>query len=153
MVTIEEKTEISTSEKSYIENLWNSEFPAVSKLPENKELDYFLKDTTDHRFYFLKVNGELAGWGFKFKRYSGTWFVLAVERQHQSKGLGSKLLSEIKKNETEINCWSIDENIYSKTDGTPYRPPNDFLKANGLQPLENIRGHDGKVSAIKFKSS
>lgn len=153
MVTIEEKTEISTSEKNYIEKLWNSEFPAVSKLAENKELGFFLKDTTDHRYYFLKINGELAGWGFKFKRYSGTWFALAVERQHQGKGLGSKLLTEIRKNETEINCWSIDEPIYTKEDGTTYRPPTEFLKANGLTPCENIRGFDGKVSAIKFKSN
>ncbi len=116
MVTIEEKTEISTSEKDFIQRIWNSEFPAVSKLDENKEHDFYLKKTTDHRYYFLKVNGELAGWGFKFKRYSGTWFVLAIERQHQGKGLGSKLFNEIKKNENEINCWDIDENIYNKAD-------------------------------------
>lgn len=153
MVTIEEKTRISTSEKDFIQRIWNSEFPAVSKLDENKEHDFYLKKTTDHRYYFLKVNGELAGWGFKFKRYSGTWFVLAIERQHQGKGLGSKLFNEIKKNENEINCWAIDENIYTKADGSLYCSPKDFLKANGMTPLENIRGHDGKLSAIKFKSS
>ena len=51
MVTIEEKTEISTSEKDFIQRIWNSEFPAVSKLDENKELEFYLKKTTDHRYY------------------------------------------------------------------------------------------------------
>jgi len=150
MLNIDEKTEISTSEEDIILRLWNSEFPVKSMLSDFRDFELNFVDTFDWHHYFIYKDDKIIGWGFKFLRYSGTWFVMVIDRIFQRQGYGKILLNNMLQQENEVNCWVIDYENYERTDGSCYPPPIKFLMANGFSPLKDIRGFNGKVSALKF---
>ena len=150
MINVDEKTELSTSEKSLVVDLWNNEYPAQVILKGIHELDLYYSNITNARHFLLHEGELIIGWASKFERAREKWFLIIVHRDFQHKGIGRELLHYIIKDEENLNGWVVDHNDYKKSDGTTYQSPLSFYAKNGFEIFENTRVFNGKINAIKI---
>jgi GNAT superfamily N-acetyltransferase len=77
-------------------------------------------------------NGFIDGWLMTFLREGKRNFALLVSDAKQGRGIGTALVKEMQKNETDVLGWIILSNDYVKTDGSVYFSPADFYKKSGF---------------------
>ena len=77
-----------------IDLLWNVAYPRQLK----DRLVLLLTDNTKTiHFYRLDKSGKIIAWSVLFEKEQDLRFSILVSREHQKKGLGSALLTEMKK--------------------------------------------------------
>lgn len=138
--------------KSQIFDLWNSEYPDKLSFQGMSEFENYLKNLKILRHFMLKNKTNLlVAWGMTFERDSEKWFAIIVTTKMKGKGLGRKILDEIKNTETTLNGWVIDHNGDRKTNGQEYISPLKFYEKCGFRIIENERLEHDKISAVKIK--
>jgi len=142
------KTKILTfKQKEEVNELWNNE-----RHSELSDLENYLYNLNDqHHILLIGKNGIIKGWYFDFIRDDEKWFVMILDSKVQGKGLGTALLNQAKKKESELNGWVIDHNNNKKQNGDFYKSPIEFYKKNGFEILSDTRLELEKISAVKIK--
>lgn len=115
---------------------------------EDREMPgyYFKKNIKDKDFTILiaESEGRIAGFTtFEYRRWNNTIYVytMYIVKESQSKGIGSKLLSEIIKRAKDLKA----RKIFLDTKGTN-KKAIDFYKKKGFQKAGSINDYykDGK---------
>ncbi len=101
--------------------------------------------------YILRnENNEIEAWACKFERDSEKWFAVILDEKLHGKGKGTEILNLIKDNETNLNGWVIDKEIFLKQNGEIYRSPLNFYTKNSFKVCQGIRVDNEKLSAVKI---
>ncbi len=147
------KTEnLTDAQKHRIVELWNAEYPARLRHSGVASFDEYLSKLGNPEHYLLTDDGEnLKGWLACFVRDEARWFAMIVDSSEQKKGFGSRLLSEVKKFENEINGWAIDGEGETKANGEKYPSPLGFYEKNGFEILPEIKFESETMSAVKIR--
>ncbi|OEK01508.1 hypothetical protein BFP97_08225 [Roseivirga sp. 4D4] len=148
---IQEVSTLSDSQKTAIVALWNQEYPIQVHYQNESEFDQYLNNLSDIKHFLLYPEAnKLRGWAITFLRDNERWFAIIIDTEIHSRGYGRSLLSKLKKDNTVLNGWVVNENQYKKSDGTVYQSPLPFYLKNGFEllPSESI---DKKISAIKIR--
>jgi hypothetical protein len=68
------------------------------------------------------MNNEnvIGGWAFLFDRDGERWFAIILSEILQGRGVGRKILDQLKQTESELNGWVIDHNSDKKINGSVY---------------------------------
>ena len=93
----------------------------------------------------------ILGWAFKFERENQKWFAIILSEIIKQKGLGRKMLNELKKEEQVLNGWVIDHNKDKKKNGEQYVSPLKFYEKCDFEILVDQRLELDKISAVKIK--
>lgn len=145
---------LSETEKQSIVRLWNAEYPAKLRHTGTDSLDEYLSKLGNPEHYLLTDENEnVKGWLACFVRDGEKWFAMIVDSSEQKKGYGSRLLSEVKKFEPEINGWAMDHEKDLKANGETYLSPIGFYLKNGFRVLSDVRRETETMSAVKIKWS
>lgn len=91
------------------------------------------------------------GWALTFERENEKWFAIILSEKIKGKGLGRKMLNELKKEEQVLNGWVIDHNNDKKKNGQQYISPLKFYEKCGFIILSDVRLELDKISAVKIK--
>ncbi|WP_223551313.1 MULTISPECIES: GNAT family N-acetyltransferase [Aestuariivivens] len=135
-----------------IRMLWNNEYPTGLNHKTLKGFeDYLTKLSGQSHILVINENKEIIGWYFDFIRNREKWFVILLDSKHQGKGLGTKILSMVKKKEIELNGWVIDHNDDRKKNGEVYKSPLKFYLKNGFERLADDRLILDNISAVKIR--
>ena len=147
------KTEtLSDAQKERIVELWNAEYPARLRHSGIASLDEYLSKLGAPEHYLLADENEnIKGWLACFVRDEAKWFAMIVDSSEQKKGYGSRLLSEVKKFESEINGWAIDGETDTKASGEKYLSPLGFYEKNGFEIFPQVRLENEQMSAVKIR--
>lgn len=78
------------------------------------------------------------------------WFAIILDHQIQGKGNGSLLINELKKNNSSLNGWVIDQENEAKHNKEFYKSPMPFYIKNGFTILTEIRIENEKMSGVKI---
>lgn len=150
-MNIEKTTNLTAGQKEAIYMLWNSEYPAQLQYTRMAELDNYLNNLQDPSHYFATDDEyKVAGWAFVFKREGEMWFAIIVASTWQGKGVGTRLLNELKQDNPVLNGWVTDHERYTKYNGTPYPSPLPFYLKNDFTICSDIRLEVEKLSAVKI---
>lgn len=95
----------------------------------------------------------ILGWALKFERENEKWFAIILSEIIKGKGLGRKMLNELKKEEQVLNGWVIDHNNDKKKNGQLYVSPLKFYEKCDFEIIVNERLELDKISAVKIKWS
>ncbi|SDF95518.1 Acetyltransferase (GNAT) domain-containing protein [Pedobacter terrae] len=145
-------TELDDYTKKQVFDLWNSEYPEKLAYNELAEFDDYLENLTNLNHFLLESNEDLVlGWALTFRRDNEAWFAIILSEKIKGKGLGRKMLNEIKRNEKVLNGWVIDHHNDLKKNGTVYYSPLKFYEKCGFEILSEIRLELDKISAVKIK--
>jgi GNAT superfamily N-acetyltransferase len=147
------KTEnLSDAQKQSIVELWNNEYPAKLRLSGIASFDEYLSKLGNPMHYLLTDESDvIKGWLACFMREGEKWFAMIVDTSEQKKGYGSRLLSEVKRHETEFNGWVMDHERDTKANGETYASPLGFYLKNDFEILSDIRLESETMSAVKIK--
>lgn len=149
---ITKQIELNDTQKEQIFELWNNEYP--EKLTYNSIAyfeNYLNKLTEQNHYLLLDKNDEINGWATTFTRESEKWFAIIISEKLHGKGIGTKILNELKNNENTLNGWAIDHNSDKKTNGNIYQSPLEFYIKNGFKVLRETRLELKIMSAVKIK--
>ena len=120
---------LTSKQLEEIEVLWNSEYPRQLK----NRLVLLLTDCTKIiHFFLVGESKQIIAWSVLFEKENDLRFSILVSREHQKKGLGSKLLTEMKKEGLAFSGWVIDHNDDLLSDGSSYFSPLNFYFKNGF---------------------
>lgn len=145
-------TELNEQVKNQILDLWNNEYPEKLTYNSLKEFDNYLNNLSNLTHYLLTNNENLIlGWALKFERENEKWFAIILSEIIKGKGLGRKMLNELKKEEQVLNGWVIDHNNDKKKNGQLYVSPLKFYKKCNFEILVDERLELEKISAVKIK--
>jgi hypothetical protein len=62
------------------------------------EFENYLQNLNNHKHFLLTSNIDLIlGWALTFERDNQTWFAIILSEKIKGKGLGRKMLDELKK--------------------------------------------------------
>ncbi len=148
---IREVSTLSNIQKSAVVALWNQEYPIQVHYQNEYEFDEYLNDLSDVKHFLLCTDSnKLLGWAITFLRDDERWFAIIIDTDIQARGYGRSLLSELKKTNTVLNGWVVDENRYKKSDGTVYQSPLPFYFKNGFELLPS-QSIDKKIMAVKIR--
>ena len=145
-------TELNEQTKLKLLDLWNNEYP--EKLLYNclDEFDHYLQNLNNINHFLLTVNVDIIlGWALTFDRDNEKWFAIILSEKAQGKGLGRKMLDELKQVEPILNGWVIDHNNDKKKNGLTYVSPLKFYEKCGFEILTDNRLELDKISAVKIK--
>lgn len=78
------------------------------------------------------------------------WFAIILDSKIQGKGNGSLLINEIKKKNTSLNGWVIDNENEVKQNNEFYKSPMPFYIKQGFTILTETRIENEKMSAVKI---
>ena len=147
------KTEnLTDAQKQRIVELWNAEYPARLRHSGTASLDEYLSKLGAPEHYLLtNETGVVKGWLACFTRDEAKWFAMLVDTSEQKKGYGSRLLSEVKRFENELNGWAIDGETDRKANGETYASPLGFYEKNGFEILPGVRLESETMSAVKIR--
>ncbi len=144
--------ELTIQQKQGILRLWNAEYPAHLNYPDISGLEQYLEGLADPRhFLIVDEKAEVQAWLSTFTRDEARWFAMIVDSSLQGRGIGSQLLNEAKKQESELNGWATDHNRDKRTDGKAYPSPILFYIKNGFEVLDDIRLEKGALSTVKIR--
>ena len=137
--------------KKRLKQLWNKEYPARIGFKSLDEFDEYLEKRENPKHTFvLDTDFQVQGWFFEFDRENQRWFGMILDSSIQKKGIGSYLLEQGKKNNTELIGWVVDNNSEKKLDGNDYNSPLAFYLKNGFKADAETRLETEKLSAVKI---
>lgn len=143
---------LSSSQKKDIVRLWNAEYPAHLNYKDISGFDNYLKGLVKPLHFIISDENEcIQAWLVTFTRDEARWFAMILDSSLQGKGIGSQLLIDAKKDETELNGWVTDHNRDVRADGKPYPSPIGFYLKNGFEVLSDIRLEKGPLSTVKIR--
>ena len=146
-----ERNFLEENEKIQILNIWNSEYPTTLNFAELTGFDNYLNSLSEPKHYILNnANNEILAWACKFVRDSEMWFVVILDEKIQGKGKGTEILNLIKHDETKLNGWVTDKEIFVKQNGEIYKSPLEFYLKNSFKVCPEIRIDNEKLSAVKI---
>lgn len=120
---------LSPKHFSEIDALWNKEYP----LKLNDRFNLLLEGTTKTiHFYCIDEFDQIIAWSVLFEKEHDLRFSIIVSSNFQQKGLGSALLTEMKKEDLAFSGWVIDHDTDLKSDGSIYHSPLNFYLKNGF---------------------
>lgn len=148
---IQEASTLSNIQKTSVTALWNKEYPIQVHYQNEGEFDEYLNRLSDVKHFLLYTEAnKLQGWAITFSRDDEVWFALIIDSDIQAMGYGRLLLSELKKSNTVLNGWVVDQDRYKKSDDTIYQSPLPFYLKNGFELLAS-ESIDQKISAVKVR--
>ena len=148
---IEIKPNLYQEQKEIITDLWNAEYPEQIKYENVAGFEAFLDGITEHKHFLLFDETEnLKAWLVSFNREGERWFSIIVDGSAQKKGYGTRLLSEVKQHEEELNGWVVPDDNFLKSNGEKYISPLEFYKKNGFTIFEDVRNEKGNLYFIKI---
>lgn len=144
--------ELSNIQKEKVYELWNNEYPLNLAYNSIIEFEKYLDNLT-HQSHIIILDNEskIIGWYFDFFRDNENWFALILNSEIHNKGIGTKVLTLVKEDKTELNGWVIDHNNYKKKNGNYYKSPLSFYLKNGFKEIPEIRLASEKITAIKIQ--
>lgn len=132
--------------------LWNNEYPEKLSYNTLIEFDYYLQSLNSPKHFLLTNSKDLIlGWAITFNRDNEKWFAIILSETIKGKGLGKKILDNLKQLEVILNGWVIDHNNDKKKNGQPYFSPLKFYEKCGFEIQPNNRLELDKISAVKIK--
>jgi GNAT superfamily N-acetyltransferase len=138
--------------RQHLFNLWNQEYPEKLTYGTIKEFeDYLEKLISVQHLLLTGAANKIVGWAFSFEREKERWFVIILSEEIQGKGLGKRLLENLKKKETYLNGWVIDHDRDKKLNGQAYRSPVEFYIKCGFEIIKEQRLELEKISAVKIQ--
>lgn len=148
---IVQKEILSLEEKETLHELWNNEYPAKLNLKTIDDFELYLNGLSETKHYLLFDDSDkINGWAFTFLRENENWFAIILNSEIHGKGIGSLLMNEIKKNNTSLNGWVIDQENEIKHNATFYKSPLQFYIKNDFIICSEIRIENEKLSAVKI---
>ena len=142
---------LSLEQKDSLMQLWNNEYPAKLNLKTIEDFELYLNGLSKIKHYLLLDDSdEIQGWTFTFLRENENWFAIILNNEIHGKGIGSLLMNEIKKNNTSLNGWVIDQENEIKHNATFYKSPLQFYIKNDFIICSEIRIENEKLSAVKI---
>lgn len=145
-------SELNEQAKSQVLDLWNNEYPEKLTYNSLTEFDNYLSNLSNLTHYLLTNKEHLIlGWALTFERENEKWFAIILSEKIKGKGLGRKMLNELKKEEQVLNGWVIDHNNDKKKNGQQYISPLKFYEKCGFIILSDVRLELDKISAVKIK--
>ncbi|MFQ6603840.1 hypothetical protein [Flavobacterium sp. C3NV] len=146
-----ERESLSVEEKEILRELWNNEYPARLKCKTVADFELYLNGLLETKHYLLFDDSDkINGWAFTFLRENENWFAVILDHEIQGRGNGSLLINEIKKNNTSLNGWVIDQENEIKHNATFYKSPMQFYIKNDFIICSEIRIENEKLSAVKI---
>jgi len=142
---------LSLEQKDSLMQLWNNEYPAKLNLKNIEDFELYLNGLSETKHYLLFDDSDkINGWAFTFLREDENWFAIILNSEIHGKGIGSLLMNEIKKNNTSLNGWIIDQENEIKHNATFYKSPLQFYIINDFVICSEIRIENEKLSAVKI---
>lgn len=91
-------TKLNEQAKKQVFDLWNTEYPEKLAYNSLTEFENYLQNLNNHKHFLLTSNIDLIlGWALTFERDNQTWFAIILSEKIKGKGLGRKMLDELKK--------------------------------------------------------
>jgi GNAT superfamily N-acetyltransferase len=145
-------TVLNEQAKEQVLVLWNNEYPEKLSYKSLVEFDHYLQNLNNLKHYLLigKID-TILGWALTFDRDNEKWFAIILSEKIQGKGLGRKMLDELKQVEPILNGWVIDHNNDTKKNGLTYVSPLKFYEKCGFEIQTDSRLELDKISAVKIK--
>lgn len=148
---IQQVENLNESQLATIRQIWNDSYPINLELKSVNDLKSYLNSLNKPKhFLAIDSNKNILGWAAYFKRDNAIWFIIIVSQEAQEKGLGTMLLNELKKGNSELNGWVIDHPKFKKSNGQYYKSPLKFYQKKDFQVLPNEKFSDEKISVIKI---
>lgn len=145
-------TELNEQAKQQVLDLWNNEYSEKISYNSLIEFDHYLQNLNNLRHFLLTIDiGIISGWAVTFDRDNEKWFAIILSEKVQGKGLGRKMLDELKQVEPILNGWVIDHNNDKKKNGLTYVSPLKFYEKCGFEIQSDNRLELDKISAVKIK--
>lgn len=144
--------ELNEQAKKQVLDLWNNEYPEKLSYNSPTDFDCYLENLSNST-HFLLINDKksIIGWALTFDRENEKWFAIIIAETFKAKGLGRKMLDQLKKTEKVLNGWVIDHNHDNKKNGQQYSSPLKFYEKCGFKVLNDVRLELEKISAVKIK--
>ncbi len=130
--------------------LWNREYPINLTYSGIEELDHYLNNLSNKKYFLLVENDHLLAISMQFARENETWFLIIVDREQQQKGLGSQMLNKLKLVNESLSGWVIDRPGYQTGSGKDYQSPIEFYLKNEFRLLPDIRLETSAISAVRI---
>jgi hypothetical protein len=147
---IRKTTLLSDKQKEQIHSLWNDEYPAKLK----DRFSILLEGVAWFNHYIIEdVNNNLIAWAVDFEKEKQVRFSIIVSSKHKGKGLGSMLISRLKKENQEFYGWVIDHDEDLKLDGGIYKSPMSFYLKHDFHILNEKRIDSEMIRAVLIKWS
>ncbi|MFZ9587626.1 MAG: GNAT family N-acetyltransferase [Crocinitomicaceae bacterium] len=141
---------LSAKHDAEINALWNTEYP--QKLTDRFAL--LLVDTTlVIHFYVLNHQDEIIAWSVLFEKDNDLRFSIIVSSNYKQKGLGTALLTEMKKEGRAFSGWVIDHNHDHKANGSNYLSPLSFYVKNGFTIDQSMRLDNEIIKAVLVRTN
>lgn len=134
-------------ESSYINGLWNEEYPMNLR----GRFGLLLKGIERFDHHLLIENEMLLGWAVDFDRENETWFSIIVDSKYKRNGFGNLLINSLKSNNQNLCGWVIDHNHDKKSNGDTYISPLPFYLKNNFEIISDTRLETEIISAVKIK--
>jgi GNAT superfamily N-acetyltransferase len=145
------KKSLTSEEKLSVYNLWNNEYPENVSYKSIEGFDEYLNKLIDSEHYLAyNLNQIIVAWGIKFVREQEKWFAIIVDSNFHSKGIGSRIMDQIKSNNEVLNGWVVDHNNSVKLNGETYYSPLEFYIKNEFEVRTEARLELENISAVKI---
>ena len=119
MMKIIKQSELKESQKIQILELWNNEYPEKLTFNSIEDFENYLNKLSKQNHYLLlDEKDEINGWATTFARENEKWFAIIISGKLHGKGIGTKILNELKNNENSLNGWVIDHHSDKKNNLT-----------------------------------
>jgi GNAT superfamily N-acetyltransferase len=142
--------ELTSSQETQLDNLWNDEYPV--KLSGRFRI--LLDGLTNFYHYLIEdKNNDVLAWAVEFEKDNETRFSIIVRADQQNKGLGRRLIEKLKSDLPEFYGWVIDHDNDKKSNGENYRSPIPFYLKHGFTILHECRIDNEMLNAVKIKWS
>jgi hypothetical protein len=146
------QSELKESQKIQILELWNNEYPEKLTFNSIEDFENYLNKLSKQNHYLLlDEKDEINGWATTFARENEKWFAIIISEKLHGKGIGTKILNELKNNENSLNGWVIDHHSDKKNNGNIYTSPLGFYIKNEFKVINEIRLELEIMSAVKIK--
>lgn len=143
---------LTDRQKQDITLLWNTEYPAHLAYENVSGFENYLAGLSNPTHLTISdQEGCTKAWLIIFTREEARWFAMILDSSLQGKGIGTQLLDEAKKLETELNGWATDHTRDIRADGTAYPSPIGFYQKNGFEILSGTRLEKGALSTVKIR--
>lgn len=141
---------LSCDEKRQLMELWNSEYPAKLVYTDLTEFEKYLHLLEKPTHNLVWLNERIVGWATKFYRDQSKWFAIILSSSIQGQNIGSRLMEQIKANESLLYGWVIDHDEDIKADGKRYISPLNFYLKQDFKITEDERLELTTLSAVKI---
>lgn len=147
-----QSAELNEKTKKQVFDLWNAEYPEKLSYRSLTDIEIYFENLSKLK-HFLLLNdaNEIFGWALTFERENEKWFAIILSEKIKGKGLGRKMLDELKQTEPILNGWVIDHNNDKKMNGQYYLSPLRFYEKCGFEIITNDRLELDKISAVKIR--